>query len=124
MLEYYEGLDRFGKSFRFNFEGKRYFQTNFGASITILMRIMLLSYAALQLHRLQKFGETVITSSETESFFDYEYAFPKDITDLHYDNFNIAFGITAYDGDTEPIDDPKYGRIFARYDSWGFKDRE
>ena len=55
---------------------------------------MLLSYAALQLHRLQKFGETVVTSSETDSFFDYENAFPKDITDLHYDNFNIAFGIT------------------------------
>ena len=37
VLEKYEGLDKFGKSFRFNFEGKRYFQTSFGASITILM---------------------------------------------------------------------------------------
>ena len=86
------------------------------------MQILLISYALLQLHQLKSFGETVITSSEKESHYDFEYAFPDDIEDLYYDNFNIAFGITAYDGNFEPIDDPKYGRVIARYISWGFAD--
>ena len=125
LREKYEGCDKFGKSFRFNMPGgKRNFVTSFGATMTILLYIMLISYALVQFYSFQTFNETVITSSEKEAYYDFNYAFPDDIDDLVYDNFNIAFGITAYDGDTEPIDDPKYGRILARYDSWGFKDRE
>ena len=68
----YEGLDEFGRTFRFNMpEGKRTFQTGFGATLSILMWIMLISYAGLQLYRLRKFGETVITSSEKDSFYDF-----------------------------------------------------
>ena len=104
--------------------GKRNFVTSFGATMTILLYIMLIFYALVQFYSFQSFEETVITSSKKEAFYDFNYAFPDDIDDLVYDNFNIAFGITAYDGDTEPIDDPKYGRLLARYSSWGFKDRE
>ena len=50
-----------------------------------------------------------------------ETVFPDDIDDRLFDNFNITFGLTAFDGDEEPIDDPKYGRIFARYQYWGFE---
>ena len=38
---------------------------------------------------------------------------------MQFGNFQLAFGITAYDGDTEPIDDPRYGKLLARYDTWG-----
>ena len=31
----------------------------------------------------------------------------------------FAFGITAYDSNQEPIDDPTYGNVVARYASWG-----
>lgn len=31
----------------------------------------------------------------------------------------FAFGITAYDSNTEPVDDESYGKIFARYQTWG-----
>ena len=95
--------------------GKRNFETSFGAAMTILSYILLTSYALLQFHRLHSFEESVITSSEKDSFYDFNTAFPDGIDDILADNFNIAFGITAYDGDPEPIEDPKYGRILARY---------
>ena len=31
----------------------------------------------------------------------------------------FAFGVTAYDSNAEPIDDPDYGQVVARYASWG-----
>ena len=45
--------------------------------------------------------------------------FPDDVENLQHNNFQLAFGITAYDGDTESVEDPRYGRIFARYYAWG-----
>ena len=72
MQDKYEGLDEFGRSFRFNMPGgKRYFQTSFGATLSILMWIILISYAGLQLNRLRIYGETVITSSEKDSYYDF-----------------------------------------------------
>ena len=32
----------------------------------------------------------------------------------------FAFGITAYDLNQDPIDDPTYGNVVAKYVSWGF----
>ena len=34
----------------------------------------------------------------------------------------IAFGISAFDGNQEPIDNPNIGRVVARYQTWGFTD--
>ena len=34
----------------------------------------------------------------------------------------FAFGVTAYDGNIEPIDDETYGRVVARYQTWGLVD--
>ena len=51
-----------------------------------------------------------------------DQVFPDDIENLQHDNFQLAFGITAYDGDTEPVEDPRYGRMLARYYTWGLGD--
>ena len=69
--------------------------------------------------RLWKFGETVVTFSIKDSYYSMEDVFPDDIDDLEYDNFKIAFGITAYDGNEESIEDERYGRIYARFETWG-----
>ena len=37
-------------------------------------------------------------------------------------NFNIAFGITRYDGNKESIEDPDYGTMKAYYRHWGIVD--
>ena len=36
-------------------------------------------------------------------------------------NLNYAFGITAYDRNREPIEDPSYGVLTPYYKSWGLK---
>ena len=73
------------------------------------------------MHRLMQFGETVVTSSVRDSYYQMEQNFPDDIKDLYFDQFEIAFAITAYDGNPEPIDDEKYGKIYSRYDQWGYE---
>ena len=35
------------------------------------------------------------------------------------DGLMIAFGITAFDDNEEPIEDESYGRIKAYYKTWG-----
>ena len=38
--------------------------------------------------------------------------------------FNIAFGITAYDGTSEFIEDPEIGTMKAYYRAWGVQDTQ
>ena len=85
------------------------------------MYTLLILYGGLQLTRLWKFGETVVTLSVKDSYYNMDNIFPDHIEDLKFNSFSIAFGITAYDGTTESIEDPRYGRIFARTSRWGFE---
>ena len=80
-------------------------------------------YGSLQLQRLHAYEETVVTSSVKDSYYTEDDVFPDDIENMQYNNFQIAFGITAYDGDTESVEDPRFGKLLARYDSWGLGDR-
>ena len=43
-------------------------------------------------------------------------------TDLVSDKlgFNIAFGISDFDGSPLSVEDPSYGELIAEYRSWGF----
>ena len=50
------------------------------------------------MHRLAVYGETVVTMSVKESFFTPEEIFPAGIELVNQD-FNIAFGFTAYDNE-------------------------
>ena len=45
-------------------------------------------------------------------------------TDLVSDKlgFNIAFGISDFDGSPLTVEDPSYGELIAEYRSWGFSD--
>ena len=54
------------------------------------------------------YGETVVTMSLRDSYFNPEQIFPMDI-DLIDSDFKVAFGFTAYDNNTERIDDPTFG---------------
>ena len=68
-----------------------------------------------------EFGETTVTTSSKDLYYDMEEVFPDDVEELRYDKFEIAFAFTSYDEVIQGrIDDPKYGRIYARYNSWGY----
>ena len=52
------------------------------------------------------FGGTVVTQSVRDSYYEPSTLFPTEMPELHGGNFNLAFGLTAYDGNPNPIDDP------------------
>ena len=54
--------------------------------------------------------------STRDSFFDTDFEFTTDT------GLMIAFGLTAYDDNLEPIEDPRYGELKAYYKTWGMND--
>ena len=91
-----------------------------GAFLSYLSLFVLVFYGSLQMYRMFGYGETVVTMSMRDSYFTPEDVYPYDVEDLSYDNFDLAFGLTDYDGNEDPVDDPRYGKIRARYVRWGF----
>ena len=69
----------------------------------------------MQLVKLNAFAEPQIMVSVRDSFLDTDFEFTTD------DGLMLAFGITAYDDNQEPIEDPSYGTLKAYYKSWGIK---
>ena len=63
--------------------------------------------------RLVKYNETAVMTSVRDSYYSADHTFTSE------DGFELAFGITAFDSNQEPIDDPRYGRLNAMYVSWG-----
>ena len=59
--------------------------------------------------RMVGYGETVVTMSVRDSYFTPEDIYPYDVEDLSYENFDLAFGLTDYDGNEDPVDDPRFG---------------
>ena len=52
--------------------------------------------------------------SQKDAHFGPDYVFSEGL--------NYAFGITAYDSNREPIEDPSVGVLKAFYKSWGIKE--
>ena len=114
MKDRVKDIDVFGEGFNFKLPaGKDTYKTLLGSSFTILIAVMLIFYGSIQMQRLVVFGETVVTMSVKDSFFT------PDDTITSEEGFKLAFGLTAYDSNQEAIDDPRYGRINAKYVSWG-----
>ena len=79
----------------------------------------MLLYGSLQIMVLYQYGDTTVSMSYKDSYYSMDIQFPREIDDLHYENFQIAFGLIT-PGANQTVDDPRYGRIFARTDQWGF----
>ena len=99
--------------------GKDIHATRLGACLTIILVLLLVFYGGLQLQRLIHFEETVIMESVRDAHFDTD-----ETMSTEKDQFNIAFAITAYDSNQEPIDDYRYGKIAAKIVQWGFSDTQ
>ena len=112
-------IDQFGSGFQFKLPGgSETYNTWIGALMSILLFITLIAYGGLQMERLLAFGDTVVTMSVRNAHFS--------AADLVNDGFSsdegmkFAFGITAYDGEQESIEDPRYGTVKATLNTWGF----
>ena len=117
--------DAFGGFFKFNLPGDKTetsLNTSSGAILTIFMWALIVFYGSVQLHALYNFGGTNISTSFIEFYYNQDTRFPQEIENLEFPNFQIAFGIAAFDDDPTPIDDPRYGRELARIDRWGYEE--
>ena len=95
ILEY----DNFGTPYKFKLpEGKENLTSWKGCGFTFLLVVSLLFYGSMQSIKLLTFDETDVMVSSRDSFFDPDYVYSED---LYY-----AFGLTAYDSNPEPIEDP------------------
>ena len=63
------------------------------------------------MYKLLAFDETDIMFSVTDSFFDTD--------EIYSRGLSYAFGISAYDSNPDPIEDPSYGVLLPYYKTWG-----
>ena len=107
-------FDAFAAPFTFILpNGKAAFRSCKGCTMTILLLLILLFYGAMQSINLFTFDETDVMVSQRDAYFDADQIFSEGLM--------YAFGITAYDSNREPIEDPSYGVIKPYYKSWGIK---
>ena len=92
--------------------------------MSLLLFTILIGYGTLQMERLIAFGDTVVTMSERNAHFktraDASPDPPDGFTSNKEDGMQFAFAITAYDSETESIEDPQYGNLKAKLHTWGF----
>lgn len=81
--------------------------------MTLILVLTCIFYGAMQSIKLLTFDETDVMISARDSYFDSNFEYSE--------NLNYAFGITAYDSNPEPIEDPSIGVLKAYYKSWGIK---
>ena len=85
-----------------------------GISATLLLVILTIAYGAINFIELSNHGKSTIRLD----VIDYHYS-DSDIFDLDKTNgLNIAFGITHYDNNPDPIDNLYYGEVVALLKRW------
>ena len=108
-LEY----DNFAKQFQFMLpERKDRLGSLSGCTCTLIWIFSCLFYGILQSIKLFTFDETDIMVSSVDAHYDSNF--------VYSDNLMFAFGITAYDSNPDPIEDPSYGVMKAYKKRWGF----
>ena len=69
-------------------------------------------YGSMKSIELATYDETDVMVSSRDAFFDSDFLFSEGLW--------YSFGITAYDGNREPVEDPSYGVLKPYYKTWGF----
>ena len=103
----------------FNFEVKNRSQrvkTVLGSLISISVLCCVVIYGYLKYVVMKEYEDTSIMSSSRE----YYYSDNDILTDKM--GFNVAFGLTEFDGKSDYIEDPDYGTLVAKYRSWGLSE--
>lgn len=107
--------DVFAEKFEFRLpEGKETFYTVKGCLSTVILLMALVFYGTIRFVKLQTYDDTDIMVSSWDSFYKPSY--------VHTDNLMFAFGLTVYDSNPEPVEDPSIGVLKPYYKSWGIKD--
>lgn len=75
-------------------------------------------YATMQLIKLKNFGEPAIMTSVRDNYFESTDEFTTK------EGLFIAFALSDYTDDTEPIEDASYGQLKAYYKTWGLDENQ
>ena len=86
-----------------------------GTIASFLLVLVTLGYGALQFIDVVKYGKSSITNDTIDYYYDDTEMFNLDKTP----GLNVAFGITYYDDNPDPIDDLDYGEVTGAIKSWG-----
>ena len=70
----------------------------------------------MKLNKVIKYGDSDVNESRVDAYFNSSFVWSSE------DGMQFAYGITAYDAEQEPIDDPDYGSLVATYLTWGLDD--
>ena len=79
--------------------------------MTFILVVAICFYGALQSIKLLTFDETDVMVSQRDSFYSSDFTYSNGLA--------FAFGVTAYDSETESIEDPTIGVLKPYYKSWG-----
>lgn len=77
----------------------------------MILTIALLMYGGMKSIELATYDETDIMVSQREAFFSTDKTFS--------DGLWYSFGLSEYNSDREPIEDPSYGVLTPYYKTWG-----
>ena len=91
-------------------------KTLLGSLLSFISLGIVLAYAYLKFLIMKERDDTSIMISDKENWFD--------DNDILSDSlgFNVAFGLTYFDGSPEFLEDPDYGTLQARYREWGLNE--
>ena len=104
--------DRFSHGFRFQLpSGKGTHHTAMGCLMTVCLAFVMISYGALKATELITYDETDVMVSQRDAYFNESF--------VYSENLWYAFGLSAYDDNLEPIEDPSYGVLRPYYKTWG-----
>ena len=111
--------DIHGEGFRMKIDHKMNdARTLIGSFLSIVSISFLLYYSLLKWEIMKEYDDTIIMSSPVEYYFN--------DTSILSDRlgFNVAFGLSKFDGKPDFIEDPDYGTMRALYREWGMPDAE
>ena len=110
-------LDQFGTSFNFKLpEGKDTLNTMVGSITSVTIVVIVIFYASLQMHRLTRFGENLVTTYVIDSNFSEDFVVSTETKGLKF-----AFALTAYDNNYDYVDESEYGHVSAMFVQWGIE---
>ena len=82
--------------------------------MTVLVITTAIFYGSMQSIKLITFDDTDVMLSARDAFFDDTF--------IYSGNLMLAFAVSAYDSNPDPIEDPSIGQLKPYYKTWGLDD--
>ena len=83
-------------------------------SLTFLLVVLTIAYGTVNILELNNYGKTTMRLDVVDYYYEDTDVFVIDKTP----GLNVAFGITHYDTNAEPIDDLDFGEVIATMKRW------